>query len=150
MRYAGQGYELAVPVDAVPLAPGDLVRCRQRFDDIHRRRHGHAAPDQPVEVVSYRVEAIGVVPPVTRPEPKRAGGPVDSACLGSRPALFTSRSLDPLPVRVYDRARLRPGHRFDGPAIVEQYDATTVVCPEQTASVDDRGNLVVTLREDGS
>ena len=45
---------------------------------------------------------------------------------------------------VYARNRLRPAHRFDGPAIVEQYDATTVVCPEQTVAVDDFGNLIVT------
>jgi N-methylhydantoinase A len=147
MRYAGQGYELAVPVDRVPLVAGDLERYRARFDEIHERRHGHAAPDQPVEVVNYRVEATGLVPPVVPAEPDPAGGPVESACIGSRPALFTSLAAEPRPVPVFDRARLRPGHRFDGPAIVEQYDATTVVCPEQVVTVDDRGNLVVALRE---
>jgi N-methylhydantoinase A len=47
-------------------------------------------------------------------------------------------------VPVYDRARLRAGHRLDGPAVVEQYDATTVVCPEQRVEVDAIGNLVIT------
>ncbi|MBX5493340.1 MAG: hypothetical protein IRZ14_19490, partial [Chloroflexi bacterium] len=48
------------------------------------------------------------------------------------------------PVPVYARERLRPGHRFAGPAIVEQYDATTVVCPEQEVTVDRWGNLLIT------
>ena len=53
-------------------------------------------------------------------------------------------SKEPIDVDVYARKRLRPGHRFDGPAIVEQYDATTVVCPEQTVAVDEFGNLIIT------
>ena len=149
MRYAGQGYELAVPVDPVPLRPGDLKRYRGDFDELHRRQHGHAAPDQPLEVVNYRVEAVGLVPPVALPELEPATGPVESASLGQRTALFTSLAAEPLPVPVYDRGRLRPGHRLDGPAIVEQYDATTVVCPEQVATVDGWGNLVVSLRGAG-
>jgi len=147
LRYAGQGYELAVPVERVPLEPGDLARYRSAFDELHRRQHGHAAPDQPVEVVNYRVEAIGLVPGVSLPEPQPATEPVESAQLGERAVLFPSLGELPLPVPVYDRARLLPGHRFAGPAIVEQYDATTVVCPEQDVEVDRRGNLVVTLRE---
>lgn len=150
MRYAGQGSELAVPVDRVPLAPGDLARCRVLFDEVHARRHGHAAPDQPVEVVTYRVEATGHVPSVAWLAPERATTPVASACIGRRPALFASLAALPRPVPVYDRARLRSGHRFGGPAIVEQYDATTVVCPEQEVLVDGLGNLVVSIREAGS
>ncbi len=145
LRYAGQGYELAVPV-TLPLGPCDLVRCRERFDDLHARQHGHAAPDQPVEVVNYRVEAIGLVPPVTVPDPAPATEPVESALAGHRPVLFPSLGDRPVDVPVYERARLLPGHAFAGPAIVEQYDATTVVCPEQDVTVDARGNLVVTLR----
>jgi N-methylhydantoinase A len=148
LRYAGQGYELSVPAEPFPLGPGGLARLRAEFDRIHERRHGHAAADQPLEVVNYRVEATGLVPSVLPADPDPAGEPVEAARTGDRWALFPSFAGQPCPVPVYDRARLRPGHRFDGPAIVEQYDATTVVCPEQTVGVDERGNLVVTLRED--
>jgi len=147
MRYEGQGYELAVPIDALPLQPGALPDYRDRFDAIHRKLHGHAAPDQPVEVVNYRLEAVGLVPQVAVPDPEPAAGPVEAAIVDRRPALFTSVGPEPFHVPVYDRASLGPGHRFDGPAIVEQYDATTVVCPEQTVEVDRGGNLRIRLRE---
>ena len=44
---------------------------------------------------------------------------------------------------VYQREQLRAGHRFEGPALVDQYDSTTVVCPEQVVTVDPIGNLIV-------
>jgi N-methylhydantoinase A len=145
MRYAGQGYENPVPVDQVPLT--DLAPYRQRFDLIHRECHGHNAPGQPVEIVSYRVEAFGIVPRIELARLDAADSPdPEAARVGQRPALFTSLGQTPKPVAVYDRARLKAGHMFDGPAIVEQYDATTVVCPEQRVEVDALGNLLIRTR----
>ena len=143
MRYAGQGYENPVPIDRVPLADGDLAQARARFDLIHRECHGHNAPGQPVEIVSYRLEAFGVVPRIELARLEPAAEPsAECARLGERAAVFASLGRTMVPV--YDRARLRAGHRLDGPAVVEQYDATTVVCPEQRVEVDAIGNLVIT------
>ncbi len=146
MRYAGQGYENPVPLDAVPIRADDLPRYRSRFDDIHRDCHGHAAPGQPVEVVNYRLEAIGHLRPVTLARLPQASDEVATARAGERPAYFGAVSGSPVVVPVYARDRLRAGHRLAGPAIVEQYDTTIVVCPEQDAEVDVFGNLVLTLR----
>ncbi len=144
MRYAGQGYENPVPVDSVPLADGDLARYRSRFDEIHRNCHGHAAPGQPVEVVNYRLEATGVVPKVELARLEEADGPVEAALAGTRRAYFAGAG-GMVDVPVYDRHGLRAGHRFAGPALVDQYDATTVICPEQVVTVDPIGNLIVEL-----
>lgn len=147
MRYSGQGYENPVPVSALPLTGESLAAYRSDFDAIHERCHGHAAPDQAVEVVNYRVQAIGVVPAVALPTVESAADDAGSARTGSRKAYFATVAEDPIEVPVYSRERLRAGHRFAGPAIVEQYDSTTVICPEQVATVDGYGNLVVTLKE---
>jgi N-methylhydantoinase A len=148
MRYAGQGYENPVPLDGVPVTLDDLARYRSRFDDIHRMCHGHAAPGQPVEVVNYRVEAIGVVPPVELARLASASdGTVDAAQIGTRSALFPSAASALTEVPVYARDRLRAGHRFEGPALVDQYDATTVVAPGQSVTVDAFGNLIVESME---
>lgn len=150
MRYAGQGYENPVPVDAVPMSAEDLVRYRARFDDIHKLCHGHAAPGQPVEIVNYRVEAVGLVPPVQLATIERAtGASAAEALVGERQALFTAVSSQPIPVPVYSREALRAGHRMEGPAIIEQYDSTTVICPGQEVEVDSYGNLVVASRAPG-
>jgi len=144
MRYAGQGYEMPVAVDRVPLLEDDLRRYRERFDELHRRRHGHAAPGQPVEVVNYRVEATGLVSRVDVKPLHSSAERLEAVRRGERQALFPSLCERPVAVSVYGRERLRPGHTLSGPAIVEQYDATTVICPEQQAVVDRFGNLVVT------
>jgi N-methylhydantoinase A len=151
MRYSGQGYENPVPVDRLPLTAEDVERYRRDFDAIHEQCHGHAAPDQSVEVVNYRVQAIGVVPRVAMPTIEAASGPVEDAVVGSRPAFFPSAAGGApdgfVDTPVYARAKLLAGHRIAGPAIVEQYDSTVVVFPEQTAEVDGYGNLLITNRE---
>ncbi|MGH3355326.1 MAG: hydantoinase/oxoprolinase family protein, partial [Nocardioidaceae bacterium] len=143
MRYAGQGYENPVPLDGVPLADADLSRYRSRFDDIHRLCHGHAAPGQPVEVVNYRVEAIGLVPHVDLARLDTASGPVQDAQTGTREVFVSLPAPGMRTVPVYDRDKLLAGHQFSGPAVVDQYDATTVVCPDQAVTVDEFGNLLV-------
>jgi N-methylhydantoinase A len=145
-RYVGQGNELAVGVERLPLRSGDLDEYRRRFDATHARRHGTSAPDQPVEIVNYRVVALGRVPRVAQPELKIASDRVSTARVGQRRAVFPARPGRAVPVSVYDRSLLAPGHRVTGPAIIEQYDTTTVICPEQDMLVDRYGNLVVTLR----
>jgi N-methylhydantoinase A len=144
MRYSGQGYENPVPVAALPLTRESLAASRRDFDAIHAQCHGHAAPDQPVEVVNYRVQAIGVVPPVSAATIADADDGAERALAGSRPAYFAAAVEGLVDVPVYQRERLRAGDQLAGPAIVEQYDSTTVVCPGQTAAVDRFGNLVVT------
>jgi N-methylhydantoinase A len=144
MRYSGQGYENPVPVAALPLTRESLAASRRDFDAIHAQCHGHAAPDQPVEVVNYRVQAIGVVPPVSAATIADADDGAERALAGSRPAYFAAAVAGLVDVPVYQRERLRAGDQLAGPAIVEQYDSTTVVCPGQTAAVDRFGNLVVT------
>ena len=71
----------------------------------------------------------------------RATGTADAsaALLGTRPVWFSAEGATP--TECYDRAGLRPGHRFEGPAIVHQYDTTTVVAPGWAARVDELGNL---------
>jgi N-methylhydantoinase A len=144
MRYSGQGYENPVPVAALPLTRESLAASRRDFDAIHAQCHGHAAPDQPAEVVNYRVQAIGMVPPVSAATIADADDGAERALAGSRPAYFAAAGEGLVDVPVYQRERLRAGDQLAGPAIVEQYDSTTVVCPGQAAAVDRFGNLMVT------
>jgi N-methylhydantoinase A len=141
MRYAGQGYEIALPCRAQPLEPGDLKELRARFDAQHKAMFGHMAPQEPVEIVSYRVRGIGRVPPMQLPKFKRAGKSLEDARCGRRRARFDGVEMD---CPVYQRERLDVGVILAGPAILDQLDSTTLICPGQVARVDEWKNLLVT------
>ena len=144
IRYLGQGYELTVPVEnGSPSTQADVDAVRAAFDDQHHRMFGHAAADEQAEAVNYRVRATASAPrPAAKPR-AHASGSVDEARTGERAVCFdAAEGMAPCPI--YDRARLGPGHRIEGPAIIEQLDSTTVVYPRQTATVDDYMNLVLT------
>lgn len=143
IRYLGQGYELTIPLgDAGEVSPEDVAAARTRFDEAHEKAFGHAAPDEEAEAVNYRLRASAVVPKAELKRQAAAKAGAHIARSGERPACFDS-AKGMIPCPVYDRARLAPGHRFDGPAIVDQLDSTTVVYPGQRAIVDDYLNIVI-------
>jgi N-methylhydantoinase A len=141
MRYAGQGYEIAVACPAAPLEAADLQQLRGAFDRQHKAMFGHMAPDEPVEIVSYRVRGAGLVPPVTLSRFDRAGTTSADARRELRRVRFDGEELD---CPVYQRERLDVGLELAGPAILDQFDCTTVICPGQIARVDEWKNLIVT------
>ena len=149
MRYAGQGYELRVPLSGLwheALDAEALAAGRSRFDDLHERIHGHAAREKSVEVVSYRLR-VRVRVPKFAPQAQEARPPAPpppEAVKGTRAGWFSAQA--PTQTTIYDRDRLRVGAAFSGPAIVEQFDATTVVPAGWQATIERYGNLILERR----
>jgi len=140
MRYAGQGYEITIPCDAAV----DLARLRAAFDARHQAMFGHGAPDEPVEIVSYRVRGVGKVPPVAMPRFAHAGTSLADARRETRRVRFDGATIE---CPVYQREKLDVGLSFAGPAVLDQLDCTTVICPGQMARVDEWKNLIVTQEQ---
>ncbi len=140
LRYIGQAYELTVPASS----PFDKRALEQVIEAFHRRHeevYGYAAREEEVYVVNARVTAVGIV---RKPKLKRyvAGGsqPPAQAVIEEREAYF-SRGYERC--KVYQREKLKPGNTIEGPAVIEQYDSTTVVHPSFQATVDEFSNLVL-------
>ncbi|HYM18567.1 MAG TPA: hydantoinase/oxoprolinase family protein [Micropepsaceae bacterium] len=138
LRYAGQGYEVTIPY--APGTPSNQVRAS--FDKQHEQMFGHTAPDEPVEIVSYRVRGIGRVPPVNLKIYAPSGLKLKDALRETRRARFGGKTLD---CPVYQRERLDVGMCLEGPAIIDQLDATTVIPIGQSARVDEFKNLLITM-----
>jgi N-methylhydantoinase A len=145
LRYAGQGYELRTPLDGLyrdSLTADSLSAARQRFDQRHAQIHGHAAKDRPVEVVSYRVRLRVAVPKYQpRQEQVPMPRPINEAAKGERTLYFQTGK--PRQAALYERDRLEIGAGLIGPAIVEQFDATTIIPPGWNARVDGFRNLIL-------
>ena len=140
MRYAGQGYEVTVPCPARPLSASDLLALRAAFDAQHKAMFGHFAPQAAVEIVSFRVRGIGLVPQVAMPKFRRGEGSLVDARRGERRVRFEGAEVE---CPVYWRERLDVDLSIPGPAVIDQLDSTTLICPGQVACVDKWRNLIV-------
>jgi N-methylhydantoinase A len=139
-RYVGQGYELTVPVPAGALDAAALGRVRAAFDEVYAARYGYANPGEPVEIVTWKLSAVGGSPRVALAKAAARGG--GGGRKGTRRAWFPeARGWTETPV--WDRYALAAGARLEGPAIVEERESTTVLPPGVTATVDEYANLVV-------
>jgi N-methylhydantoinase A len=141
MRYAGQGYEITIPCEPETMTAEGLKTLRKSFDEVHKGMFGHSAPEEPVEIVSYRVRGIGMVPPVEMPRFAKAGTTLNDALRETRNVRFDGKTVD---CPIYQREKLDVGLTFSGPAVLDQFDCTTVICPGQKVRVDEWKNLIVT------
>jgi N-methylhydantoinase A len=141
LRYEHQSFELTCALVEVPLTAEGLAALLATFHAEHRRLYTYDLPDAPIELVNLRVTAIGVLP--KRAAATGAAGARDlrEARAGERHVYFRGAGRTPTPC--YDRSRLAPGMTFDGPALVDQDDATTLVAPGFHARVDHAHNILL-------
>jgi N-methylhydantoinase A len=142
MRYRGQSYEVAVPVSSLRGAE-DMAALIERFHDAHRRRYGHMAQAEAVEIVNFQVTAVGLIPkPAMQTfDAPAAGAPPQAAPHAVRRAYFNGGDACDTPV--LRRSALSPGLCIAGPAVIEEKTSTTVLYPGQRAAVDAYLNIEV-------
>ncbi len=144
MHYLGQTHTVPVPLPVKP--QGDSLgvseaMVRSAFDAAYLGAFGRLLPGLPSRIVSLRVAAIGRRPAfdfsVFAPD---ASASLESAARGSRRVWFDGGWRE---ATIFARLDLPVGARIDGPAILEQSDATVVIEPGMTGRVDRLGNLIV-------
>jgi N-methylhydantoinase A len=142
LRYEKQGVELTVPLMDSTIGAGAVEVLVSDFHALHDRLYTFCDPDAPVEIVNLRVEATGLTDRITLPEIATAQAGTGPEPDHERHASLGDGTAQPTPV--YRREALLAGHVIQGPAIVDQLDATTVILPGQSARTDRFGNLIVT------
>ena len=139
MRYHRQGYEIPVPVDPDEARAG-LEGLEERFNALHEQLYGFRMPGTAAEIVNLRAIGSGAVPKPELPTGTAGDADASGAISEEHEIVFKGERL---PTKIYDRAKLGPGNRFDGPAIVTEFDSTTVVLPGYTAEVDAGFNILI-------
>ncbi len=146
MRYWGQSFELSVPVPDRKIIDADwMSELIESFHESHNTAYGFRADDEPVELVNLRLTTIGKI---ARPQLRKLdiiSPNAKVAIKGKRPVYFGTDSSEGgvIHTTVYDRPKLPAGSVFNGPAIVEEPDCTTVIQPSWSVTVDDFGNLLI-------
>jgi N-methylhydantoinase A len=142
LRYAHQSFELTCSVPAGSLTQRLLQQLTEAFHREHRRLYSYDLPKAPVELVNLRVTAIGLLPKLTAQVVNTPITDLKAACTEIRPVYF-DQAAGFVETPCYARHLLHPGMTFDGPAIVDQDDATTLIFPNFRARVDPAGNLIL-------
>lgn len=142
LRYVGQNYELQVPFPSGPITQSSLDQLRTSFEAAHQQRYGFAPEGEAIELVTLRVEAVGVVKKAdiqteVIQDNQSAPNPIETRKVWMPEA---GGSVD---CPVFARSDLLSGQSFDGPAVVEQMDTTTLVLPGMTGRVDAHLNLIL-------
>jgi len=134
LRYAGQSYELSVPLRR---------DFRRLFHQQHERAYSYAHPARPLQIVNLRLRLV-IRTPKPQLRARRTGNPDPArARVKTKPVWFAGRFHS---TRLYDRERLEPGARFAGPAVVVEYSSTTVVPPDFSCELDRCLNLILRAR----
>jgi len=140
LRYQGQSYELMVDAGGDGL---DLARLREGFQRAHLKRYGYYLPGAGVELVNVRLRSV--LPSSVSLEEAGGGGQGARGVTGRTTAVFgvLEGGLREEECRLVDRESLCPGDKVEGPCLILEEDATTVVPPGWQGGLDERGNILL-------
>ena len=150
-RYAGQGYEVRFDLPAGELDDAWVSAMAEAFHKAHEAEYGHRF-DAEIEIVNVRVVGIGRIEELRWEEIEATeNGDGAQARTLERDVVFDVEGKPKAcATGFYDRSRLRAGDSLVGPAIIEQYDTTTVVPPGLPVEVDRFGNLMIDCRAEAA
>jgi len=141
MRYHGQGYEIPVAIAAEEIRSVGVGDLAERFNQLHEQLYGFRMQGTASEIVNLRAVGFGSVPKPELPVGEPGGTDAAGAIVEERHVWFDGQQYA---TTIYDRARLKPQMRFAGPAIVTEFDSTTVVLPGYLAEIDVNLNILIT------
>ncbi|MCZ6873360.1 MAG: hydantoinase/oxoprolinase family protein [bacterium] len=145
LRYAGQNSELTIPIESDLSTPEGLSRLQEAFAVEHNRTYGYRSDEEPIQLMSLRLLARGLTDDVRVPE--RLSLVSNATATSDRQATSRQAYFGPqhgwlaTPLRVTRQDLAHGTH--EGPLIIEEYDATTVILPGWRASLDDWSNLII-------
>ncbi|MEM7049268.1 MAG: hydantoinase/oxoprolinase family protein [Acidobacteriota bacterium] len=147
MRYYRQGYEIPIAVKPGEIEVQGVELLAERFNALHEQFYGYRMDDTVCEIVNLRAVGVGSVPEPPTTAGETITGPNPAAAVVEEHKVYFEGEW--LPTLIYDRSLLRPGNRIAGPAIVTEFDSTTVVLAGYVAEVDLHLNLLIRPQEAG-
>jgi N-methylhydantoinase A len=141
MRYHGQGYEIPVAITPDEVRSKGLGDLDERFNQLHEQLYGFRMPNTRAEIVNLRAVGFGSVEKPELPEGVDGGSADSSHAIASDHTMIHKGQR--IPAKIYDRSKLVPGNVVPGPAVVTEFDSTTVILPGYAAKVDKYFNLLI-------
>jgi N-methylhydantoinase A len=143
IRYAGQHHEVTVEIPHnCTIEEGHLDEIADTFHKAHERLYTYSTPETPLEIINFRITAVGAVEKDNITSSTAAGSDPSAAFKNNRDLYFEDEG-GTISTPVYDRNALQTGYTMTGPAVIEERITTVVVHPGWRASVDGFGNIIM-------
>lgn len=142
MRYRGQAHEVTVPVSRIPSIHQDMLDLVKTFEQKYESIYGKGTvfSQAGYEIVTFRVDALGKTKkPVIKPAKPTDSRP-SKALKGKREVYFEGKFVT---TSIYEGDKLAPGHRINGPAIIEYMGTTAVMYPGMEAEIGPYLNIIM-------
>jgi|TARA_B110000091_G_C13815002_1_gene477242 N-methylhydantoinase A len=134
MRYIGQEYYVNVEIDKII----DLSKINNDFHGTYKKQFGHSTPDGPLEFINLRLVAEGKI---KKSNSLKSEKNLNKSKDSLRKITFDNKDFD---TKVLDRSNVEIKKKIDGPLIIEEETATTVIPPNYILEKDEFGNLIIT------
>ena len=138
MRYIGQEYYVNVQI----YKPIKLEEINKNFHETYKKQYGHSTPEGPIEFINLRLVATGHIPKTSGVQKKYLQSIEVNE--NTRSVFFENKKYD---TEVLNRSNIKSDKLVDGPAIIEEETATTVVPPDYSLKKDNFGNLIITKKQ---
>lgn len=143
LRYVGQEHTIPIPVRAPAQLSGDFSALRAAFDAEHDQRYGQAAPDERLEIVNVRLVVTAARPDTLAERWLSEKWAPEPPIADQWREVIVTDPAKPIRTRIVWRPSLAAGARIEGPAVIEEPNATTLIHPGDVATVSDAGHLVI-------
>lgn len=143
VHYTGQVQEVIVPLRSRTrrITAVNLARAMRDFHELHEQLYAFKRPEDSPEIVSARLELIGIRQPLDLPSRHFGRETSDHAQVATRRVYFEAQGFIDTPI--YDGSLLEPGNLVTGPAVIHEPDTTIVVNPNQEAMLDQQDMYVI-------
>jgi N-methylhydantoinase A len=139
-RYISQGFELLIPISDLSLNDNNIVeKLIDLFNEKHQSIYGYKMEDEEVEIVNIRSNCLGIIEKsgLSRIQ-KGTKNPIKESLVETREVYFDGENSS-VDTSIYSRDLLLSLNEINGPAIIEQYDTTTIIPPKWRAKIDEFG-----------
>ena len=137
MRYIGQEYYVNVNLTE----PFNLEEINKSFHETYEKQYGHSTPEGPCEFINLRLIAMGQI---EKSGSIKSAGEDTTIVESKREVIFNQK---PHQTDVFNRQKIDTNKKFNGPAIIEESTATTIIPPNYNIVKDDFGNIIITKEE---
>ena len=143
LRYVGQEHTISIPVREPKLLSSDFSSLRALFDAEHDQRYGQAAPDERLEIVNVRLVVTAARPDTLAEQWLSAPWTPEPPVEDQWRDVIVNDAAKPVRTRIVWRPSLAAGAKVEGPAVIEEPNATTLIHPGDVATVSDAGHLII-------